>query len=153
MHALFLTIAAVLAGAAVPFQGGANAALGRALGHPLWATLASLAISAICVIPVLVAIRAPLPLISSLTAQPKWVWIGGVAGVVYITAAILLMPRLGAAGFMTAVIAGQVVASLIIDSVGAVGLAARPVDITRLTGVAMVMLGAVVIQWPGLSKM
>ncbi|MFN3525220.1 MAG: DMT family transporter [Paracoccus sp. (in: a-proteobacteria)] len=153
MHVIFLVVAAALAGVVVPFQGGANAALGRALGHPLWATLASLAISAICVIPVLIAIRAPLPLVGSLAAQPKWVWFGGVAGVVYITAAILLMPKLGAAGFMTAVIAGQVVASLVIDYFGAVGLSARPVDAIRLAGAAMVMLGAVVVQWPALSRM
>ena len=38
-------LVALLAGAAVPFQAGANAALGRLLGHPLWATLISLAVS------------------------------------------------------------------------------------------------------------
>ncbi len=147
MHTVLLTIVAVLAGAAVPFQGGANAALGRALGHPLWATLVSLSVSALCVVPVLIAVRAPLPAIDTLTTQPKWVWIGGIAGVAYVTAAILLMPKLGAAGFMTAVIAGQVVASLAIDYFGAVGLAARAIDPPRLAGAAMVMFGAVVMQW------
>ncbi|EFV86934.1 hypothetical protein HMPREF0005_05964, partial [Achromobacter xylosoxidans C54] len=39
--------AAVLAGALVPIQAGANAALGRHLGHPLWATMVSLAVSAV----------------------------------------------------------------------------------------------------------
>ncbi|MBN8190337.1 DMT family transporter [Salipiger thiooxidans] len=107
---------AALAGAAVPFQGGANAALGRALGHPLWATLASLAVSALCILPV------------------------------------LLMPKLGAASFMIAVIAGQVVGALLIDWTGGVGLAARPVDAMRLAGTAMVLLGAIVVQWPASSR-
>lgn len=146
MQIIFLTISAALAGAVVPFQGGANATLGRALGHPLWATLASLAISALCVLPVLILIKAPLPMIGTLAEQPKWVWIGGVAGVIYITAATLLMPRLGAAGFMTAVIVGQVVASLAIDYFGAMGMAARPVDPARFLGAGMVMLGAAVMQ-------
>ncbi|MGE4327713.1 MAG: DMT family transporter, partial [Pseudodonghicola sp.] len=64
----------------------------------------SLAISVLCIIPALIALRVPLPSIGALAEQPKWVWLGGVAGVIYVTAAILLVPRLGAAGFMTAVI-------------------------------------------------
>ena len=42
LHWLGLIVLAVIAGAAVPFQSAINANLGRDLGHPLWATLASL---------------------------------------------------------------------------------------------------------------
>lgn len=63
--------------------------------------------------------------------------VGGIAGVAYVTAAILPLPRRGAAGFMTAVIAGQVVASPVIDYFGAVGLAARPIDPARLLGASI----------------
>ncbi|MCA0964786.1 DMT family transporter [Salipiger bermudensis] len=152
MPLLPLFIIAALAGAAVPFQGGANAALGRALGHPLWATLASLAVSALCILPVLMILRVPLPTLGGLTGQPKWIWIGGIAGVIYVTAAILLMPKLGAASFMIAVIAGQVMGALLIDWTGGVGLPERPVDATRLAGTAMVLLGAIIVQWSVLSR-
>jgi len=152
MQSIPFIIAAAVAGALVPFQGGANAALGRALGHPLWATLISLAISAACIIPVMIVAKVPLPTLGNLAEQPRWVWIGGIAGVIYITAAILLMPRLGAAGFMTAVIAGQAIASLIIDHFGGVGLEARPVEPVRLIGVMMVILGAAATQWNALIR-
>lgn len=152
MPSLVLALIAALAGAAVPFQGGANAALGRALGHPLWATLASLAVSALCILPILLALRVPLPGLGGLAGQPKWIWIGGLAGAVYVTAAILLMPRLGAAGFMIAVIAGQMIGALAIDWIGGVGLAARPVEATRLVGTLLVLLGAFIVQWPALSR-
>lgn len=152
MPSLFLVIVAALAGAAVPFQGGANAALGRALGHPLWATLASLAVSALCILPLLLLLRVPVPTLGGLAGQPKWIWIGGVAGVIYVTAALLLMPKLGAAGFMIAVIAGQILAALLIDWTGGVGLPARPVDATRVAGTALVLLGALIVQWPALSR-
>ncbi|SHL66797.1 DMT family transporter [Roseibium suaedae] len=151
-YSLLLPIAAVLAGAVVPFQGGANAALGRALGHPLWATMMSLGVSALCLIPALVLLKVPMPVFSTLSAQPKWIWIGGVAGVIYITAAILLVPRLGAAGFMTAVIAGQILASVAIDTFGGVGLPARPMESVRLVGVLLVTLGAIAVQWPALFR-
>ena len=52
---------AMLAAAVVPFQAGANAALGRNLGHPLWATLASLAVSAVLAALLMLVWRVPAP--------------------------------------------------------------------------------------------
>ncbi|MFQ6573254.1 DMT family transporter [Pseudomonas sp. UM16] len=138
---------ALLAGAAVPFQAGSNAALGRLLGHPLWATLVSLAVSVLMVIPALLILRAPLPQVAALTQAPWWAWLGGVAGVAYITAALMLTPRLGAAGFIVCVIAGQVVSSLLIDQWGLMGLTQRPVNGLRLAGVGLIVVGMLVVQW------
>jgi len=146
-------LAALIAGALVPLQAGANAALGRALGHPLWATLVSLAVSAICVVPVLLAFRVSGPSIVNLADQPKWIWIGGVVGVIYITAALLLAPKLGAASFMTALIAGQVLASLAIDYFGLVGFEAKPPTLPRLIGAAGVVAGVLVMQGANLWRL
>lgn len=140
-------VIAMLAGAVVPFQAGSNAALGRALGHPLWATVASLLVSLIVVLPVLIGMRAGLPDIGTAARGPWWLWIGGIAGVAYITAALVLTPRLGAASFIVCVVAGQVVASLIIDHFGLMGLAAKPVNLARIAGVALIVLGMLVVQW------
>lgn len=153
MQPLVFVIAALVSGALVPFQAGANAALGRALGHPLWATIVSLAVSAVCVIPVMIALRVSMPTVANLAAQPKWVWIGGVTGVIYITAALLLAPKLGAASFMTAVIAGQILASMAIDYFGVVGFAAKPITASRLIGALLVVAGVLAIQAPSLWRL
>ncbi len=149
---LTFLFAALIAGAVVPFQAGANAALGRALGHPLWATVVSLIVSIICVLPVLLAMKVSLPTFAGLAGQPKWIWIGGVAGVVYITAAILFAPKLGAASFMTAVIAGQLIASVLIDHFGIMGFANKAITPSRIVGVALVVIGVVVMQGPSLWR-
>ncbi|MDD1017242.1 DMT family transporter [Pseudomonas rubra] len=141
-----LTVA-LLAGAAVPFQAGSNAALGRLLGHPLWASLVSLVVSVLMVIPALLVLRAPLPQLGAVAHAPWWAWLGGVGGVAYITAALVLTPRLGAAGFIVCVIAGQVLSSLIIDQWGLMGLPERPVNGLRLAGVGLIVLGMLVVQW------
>ncbi|MBU4609950.1 DMT family transporter [Achromobacter sp. GG226] len=146
VSAILPTLVAVAAGAAVPFQAASNAALGRALGHPLWATLASLAVSALVVLPVMLALRVPAPMLGAALHGPAWLWLGGVAGVAYITAALVLTPKLGAAGFIVAVVAGQMLASLLIDHVGAMGLPARPVGAARLLGVALILAGMVTVQ-------
>lgn len=146
-------LAALMVGVLVPLQAGANVALGRALGHPLWATMISLAVSVICVVPMMLAFRVSGPSIAGLAGQPKWIWIGGVAGVIYITAALLLVPKLGAASFMTAVIAGQILASLAIDHFGLVGFEAKPLTLPRLIGAAVVVAGVLVMQGPSLWRL
>ncbi|VVM74702.1 hypothetical protein PS631_02001 [Pseudomonas fluorescens] len=151
-HALTLSVLlpmliALLAGAAVPFQAGSNAVLGRLLGHPLWAAGVSLLVSLMLLIPALLVLRAPLPQLQNLTQAPWWAWLGGLAGVLYITAALILTPRLGAAGFIVCVIAGQVLSSLLIDQWGLMGLPEKPVNSLRLAGVGMIVLGMLLVQW------
>lgn len=152
MQPLAFLVAALIFGALVPFQAGANAALGRALGHPLWATVVSLVTSAILVVPLMIALRVSAPTIANLSVQPKWIWIGGIAGVIYITVALLLATKLGAAGFMTAVIAGQILASITIDYFGIVGFTARPISGYRLAGALLVVAGVLVMQSPVLWR-
>ncbi|TPM38515.1 DMT family transporter [Mesorhizobium sp. B2-3-4] len=142
-----LVIAALLAGAAVPFQAGANAMLGRLLGHPLWATVVSLVVSMALIIPVMIAFRVPVPAAGMAFKGPWWIWIGGAAGVLYITAALLLAPKLGAAGFIVAVIAGQMAASLAIDHFALMGFAHRPVTAARFAGFLLIVAGLFVTQW------
>lgn len=138
---------AVLAGAAIPIQAGANATLGRALGHPLWATVVSLLVSLAVILPLLWLLKVPLPALPVAGRQPAWMWIGGVLGVFYITAALLMAPRLGAGGFIAAVVAGQVAAALLVDHFGLAGFAVRALTPARLAGAALIVAGMVVMQW------
>ncbi|MCD1634942.1 DMT family transporter [Martelella mediterranea] len=150
-NALLLIIAAIITGAVVPFQAGANAALGRTLGHPLWGTLISLCVSFACIVPVMLLAKVQAPTLANLAQAPRWIWIGGVVGVVYITGALMLAPKLGAAGFIMAVIAGQMLASMIIDQWGLVGLPQKPVSWSRLAGLGLIVLGLVVMQLQALG--
>lgn len=137
---------ALLAGAAVPFQAASNAALGRALGHPLWSTLASLIVSILVVLPLLLLMRTPLPSIGTALQGPVWLWFGGLAGVAYVTAALILAPKIGIASFMVSVIAGQMLASVFIDHMGLMGLAIRPAGWGKILGVALIILGMFIVQ-------
>lgn len=145
--AILLGGAALVAGALVPFQAGSNAALGRTLGHPLWATLVSLLISLLVLLPVLLSLRIPAPLLGQAGQLPFWGWLGGVAGVIYISAALLLTPRLGATGFIVCVIAGQMLASLLIDHFGLMGLPLKEINLGRVGGVLLILIGMLVVQW------
>jgi len=148
-----LLAAALVAGAAIPFQAGANAMLGRLLGHPLWATMVSLAVSVALAVPVMLAFKVPVPTFATAAASgPWWIWIGGAAGVVYVTAALLLAPKMGAASFIVAVIGGQMMASLVIDHFGLMGFVQRPASLARVAGLVLIVVGLVVTQWASAAK-
>ncbi|WCM52707.1 DMT family transporter [Pseudomonas sp. WJP1] len=146
LHAIGLLLLAVIAGAVVPFQSAINFNLGRGLGHPLWATLASLVVSIVVLLPIMLAMRLPLPSLAFIGKAPMWMWAGGAFGVVFISLAVMLLPRLGASGFMALALAGQVVASLVLDHFGWFGLEERQITLPRLAGAVLLIGGVVLIQ-------
>jgi len=146
LHGIGLLLLAVIAGAVVPFQSAINANLGRGLGHPLWATLASLLVSILVLLPIMLAMRVPLPSVAFINKAPLWMWAGGAFGVCFISLALVLLPKLGASGFMALALAGQVVASLVLDHFGWFGLVQRQVSLPRVLGVVMLIGGVVLIQ-------
>lgn len=146
LSTLLPMLLAIAAGVAVPFQAAANAALGRELGHPLWATLMSLAISVLVLLPVMMSMHVTAPDWGAALHGPAWRWLGGVAGVIYISIALILTPRLGAAGFIVSVIVGQMLASLLIDHFGLLEMAQRPINLGRLSGIMLMVAGMAITQ-------
>ena len=98
-----------------------------------WATLASLLVSIVVVLPLLFVMRVPAPTVGAAVQGPAWLWLGGVAGVAYLTAALVLTPKLGAS-FIVSVMAGQMLASLVIDHFGLMGLAPKPIALGASRG-------------------
>lgn len=147
LHWLGLLLLAVIAGAVVPFQSAINANLGRGLGHPLWATLASLLVSILVLLPVILALRLPLPSLGFISKAPLWMWTGGAFGVCFISLALVLLPKLGASGFIALALSGQVLASLLLDHFGLFGLVERQLTAPRLLGVLMLIGGVAWIQF------
>ena len=107
LHWAGFLILAVIAGAVVPFQSAINANLSRGLGHPLWATLASLMVSILVLLPVIIALRLPLPSLGFISKAPLWMWAGGAFGVCFIALALMLLPKLGASGFIALALTGR----------------------------------------------
>jgi transporter family-2 protein len=147
LHWAGLLLLAVVAGAVVPFQSAINANLGRGLGHPLWATLASLLVSIVVLLPILLALRLPLPSLEFISKAPLWMWAGGAFGVCFISLALVLLPKLGASGFLALALAGQVVASLALDHYGLFGLVERQMTLSRVFGALLLVAGVVLIQF------
>ena len=136
----------LLAGALMPLQAGVNAQLARWVGHPVTASLVSFAVGTLALFAYTAAARPQLPPLAALAAAPWWVWVGGVLGSVFVTAAAAFAPRLGAATFISITIAGQVLVSILLDHFGVVGFAARPVTGPRLLGALLLVAGVLLVR-------
>lgn len=144
--AWILLALAALCGIAIAAQAGVNATLGRALASPVHAALVSFAVGTVALALVAAARRDALPPAGALAGVPWWAWTGGLLGAGFVAITIALAPRLGAAALLTGVLAGQLLAALLLDHFGWLGFAPRAVTLTRIAGVALVAAGAALVR-------
>ena len=131
-------------GAGLVVQVGMNVALGRALGSPFLGSLANFLVGSVA-IAAFVMLRVDLPGRAQFAAAPAWAWFGGLFGAMYVSVATLAGPRIGALLLLALTVAGQMVASIIVDHYGLLGFAQQPVTAVRLVGVALLVAGIVLV--------
>ena len=136
----------VLAGAILPFQFGVNAELASWLGSSVRATLVSFAIGTAALLAATLAFARGSPGAERIGDAPWWVWVGGLLGASYVLGSIVTAPKLGAATLVAAILAGQAIASLLVDHFGWVGFEADPVTPGRLAGIALVATGVALVR-------
>ncbi|HKV76099.1 MAG TPA: DMT family transporter [Gemmatimonadales bacterium] len=141
-----LLVAAILVGMGLPLQAGINAQLRLGLGHPLLAALVSFAVGTLALALATLLLRLSFPPATALAQIAWWQWTGGLIGAVYIFAAVILAPRLGATALIGAIVAGQMVASLVYDHFGVAGFPVQPVTLPRIVGVLLIGAGVWLVQ-------
>jgi transporter family-2 protein len=131
-------------GSLLALQAGANVQLSGAVGSPIGASTLQLAIAAMLLIAVTAA-AGTLGAFSALAdAEPAHLW-GGLGSAVYITAGILLFPRLGALVAVGLFIAGQMAASLLLDGFGWLGVEREELGLSAFAGALAVVAGTAMI--------
>ncbi|KVC34650.1 DMT family transporter [Burkholderia pseudomultivorans] len=141
-----LSILTIVAGVSLMTQQVLNANLRGALNSAAWSGFASYALGLACMAVLALVLREPLPS-SALAARTSWwAFSGGLFGAIFIALAIFTIPKLGAATFLVLVVTGQMLASMTIDHFGWFGLVQRPVDVSRLVGIALLIGGCVLIR-------
>jgi transporter family-2 protein len=143
---ILLLLLALAAGVLLPVQAGVNAQLRSVLGSPVTAALVSFLVGTAGLVTAAVIFRAPMALRAAWVASPWWYWVGGLIGALYVVASIVLAPRLGAATLVAAVVAGQMMASLLLDQYGLLGFPTHPISGLRVLGAALVIGGVVLVQ-------
>jgi len=138
--------AAVAAGAMIGIQPAVNAALARHIASPFAAAFVSLTVSALVLLPFVAALGGKIDL-SAAASAPWWVWIGGIAGAAFVVSGLTIAPLLGVAFFISAVVAGQLIAAALIDHFGLFGMVIRPISPWRLFGLLLTAAGVIVFRF------
>jgi len=141
----------ITAGALLAVQAGANAQLAKAVGSPFSATAIQLALGAV-VLAIAAVLTGQLGTLAKLADAPAGHALGGIASAIYVVATILLYPRIGAVLAVGLIIAGQMLASLMLDLTGLFGVTPRAPALGIFAGAAAVLAGAVAIVMGGTGK-
>jgi transporter family-2 protein len=147
---LLLSVGALLA-----LQAAANVQLSAAMASPSGASTLQLAIAAALLLG-LAAVAGSLDGFALIDEAEPWELVGGLGSAIYITAGILLFPRLGALVAVGLFIAGQMAASLVLDGFGWIGVAHDPPGAVAVAGAAAVASGVWLIvhaqAGPGMAR-
>lgn len=143
---LWLSLAAA-AGGCIALQAAANGALKQQLGDGRFAAFFSICGTILTASLFMLAIRPAPPPLSALRAAPWWTWIGGPLGAVIVLAGATLTPRIGAAAFITAVVGGQVICSLLFDHYGLMNVPEQGITASRILGGLMVFAGVLLVRY------
>lgn len=137
----------ILAGAFVATQAAINAELSRGLGMPVAAAAASFLSGAIILAMVTAALSHFQGTSLNWRAPAPWLFVvGGALGAAFVTSGIILIPRLGAAATMAFIVAGQLMAGMLLDRIGFLGMAVREISFGRVSGALLLFVGALLIR-------
>lgn len=140
----FAFVAVIIGGMGTATQAPVNAVLNRAFDDPLLVACVSFFVGFVVLLLVWLASLAVRPTGFSLpefSSVPWWAWIGGSMGGLYVIATLWAVPKLGMLTIVAALVLGQMLAALIIDTTGAFGLIAREISPTRILAVVLVLGG------------
>lgn len=144
---LFAYVLVFFAGVIVPLQALVNARLAHLTSGPVFASLLSFCVGTVALAAWWLATRPALPDFATLSRVPWWAWSGGLLGAIYVVVATLMVPRLGAASLICLIVFGQLLGSLLLDHYGVLH-SPKPVDLTRVIGVVLVAIGALLVVRP-----
>lgn len=134
---------AILSGLAIGVQSSLNSAAGKMTGAVITGLLVNFSggmASALLLLIIFIRQRD----IEFLNIRPTiWVVIviSGLLGIGIITGVAYALPKIGVAAGLSAIIAGQMVVALIVDTFGLTGAKPIPISLSRIIGIVLLALG------------
>ena len=141
-----MLLMALAVGGLLALQGMVNAQLGKVLSHPMQASLISFSVALLFLAILMLFYGIKVPTLQTLGEIPWYLYTGGLLGVIYVTTALVLIPRVGVANVILAIFVGQMLISICADHFGWFNTPVRPIDISRAAGCILLLGGLYLIQ-------
>lgn len=144
MSKYLLAAMMVLVGAGIPVQIAANNRLKDAVGSPAMACLCAFVIGALAL-----GLLSASGLLGrgelsggAVASAPWWAWSGGLLSAAAVLASILALKAEGAEGVVAFTVLGQLVAAMVIDHFGWLGVKQNPISVYKVAGAILLVVGA-----------
>lgn len=135
---LLVVIVGLIGGVAVGFQAPLASLISQRIG----------VMESVFIVHVGGAVAAGIPLLlarggnlGAWRSLPWYAWGAGFCGLVVLSAISYTIPRLGVATTIVLIVVGQLTIGTLLDHFGLLGALVRPFDVSRLAGVAVLLLG------------
>ena len=135
---LFIILIGLAGGVAVGLQSPMASMITQRLGTFESVFIIHIGGAVIALIPLLIYGGGKL---SQWRSVPWYALGAGVFGLVVIAAISYMIPRVGVAASITTIVAGQLLVSVILDHYGLLGASIRSLDVTRVLGMAVLLVG------------
>ncbi len=139
-------LATVMVGILISAQPPLNAVLARHIGSSVGATTISIFVALICMLAISLLFGAGELTSKSLSSVPWWAYLAGVIGAIFVASGVVITPVTGALVYFVCLIAGQLIGATLADQFGAMGLSVREISFSRLSGVALVIVGVFLVS-------
>lgn len=136
-------IVALIAGAALSFEGAIYGELGKTIGQ-LETSFYNFFVGSI--ILGLLWLFFGKGKLSFAVKAPKWTLLGGVLGVVYLTSIVISVPIVGVGIAMVAVIIGQLVMSMVIEHYGWLGSNVSKINKEKIFAIISMIIALVLVN-------
>jgi len=137
---------AILVGIFLPVQTAVNSKLRNFVKSPYLSSMISFLIATVFLaLTSLLTHSAILISPHTMALVPWWAWLGGVVGVIGLTANILLFPVLGSVQTVIMPILGQILMSLLIDNFGWFRVSPKPLNFLKIVGALVLIVGVILI--------
>jgi transporter family-2 protein len=142
----FFLLLAFLIGMSNTIQSGVNAQLRVALDNPILSAITSFAVGLLALLIAYAFFNQnSLPTLDSIRQVSWWKLTGGLFGAFYVLTVIFIIRDIGPANMICLVVAGQMLAALVIDHYGLQGFAIHQVTLPRIFGALLVVFGVYLI--------
>jgi len=139
---LILIILMAVGGAAVAIQPSLNARLAEKTGFLQAATI-SFAVGTLVLL--LISLSSGHGNFRRILEADWWQLTGGFFGAFFVTMTIVGVPRIGTTAVLALTIVSQLLAGLVMDHYGLLGMRVIPIDLKRLLGITFLLVGVFLI--------
>jgi bacterial/archaeal transporter family-2 protein len=137
---------ALIAGAMMPTQAAINNKLAFHVESPVLSAFISFGVGVAALFTYIVITGIPLSNLSLAKNAPPVAWLGGLCGAFFVTAVVIVVPRLGVALTFSILILGQMLATLPIDHFGFLGTVVKQINVPRIIGVILIIVGVFIVR-------